>query len=304
MAARRFWVSGIVLLGACARGGVGGIDRDAATAPVDAATASMDATTSPVDASTAPADAVARVDGVAVADATAPGDAAVAVVDNGVIVADASSAPDFNVLVDASVPVDATVTIDATVVADAASGPVGLGVYTYTRSSPRASPTRRPSPGTRAAPYALVLNDINTVHRYEPVTKMLTNVGSAGSTCVWRSVKFTPDGNQGGAARQRHVAGRGADLPLGPQHVAAHADDHRDLQRRHLREHRLVPRRHQGGAPRLEAEPQHLHRVPVALRSGGGPLVAQGDRPPAPAVRISAGPPTGSINPPSPSRAA
>jgi hypothetical protein len=42
--------------------------------------------------------------------------------------------------------------------------------------------------------YALVLNSSDTVYRYDPGTHALTQVGSAGSTVVWRAVAFAPDG--------------------------------------------------------------------------------------------------------------
>jgi hypothetical protein len=42
--------------------------------------------------------------------------------------------------------------------------------------------------------YALVLNATDTVHRYDPIAKTLTNVGSAGSTVSWRAITFAPGG--------------------------------------------------------------------------------------------------------------
>ncbi len=87
-------------------------------------------------------------------------------------------------------PVDAAV--------DAPSGPVAVGSYTYTAIPTSALFGFVNPPAVAWHPsgsYALVLNETNTVFRYDPVAKALTQVASVGSTIAWSAIRFTPDGS-------------------------------------------------------------------------------------------------------------
>lgn len=73
-------------------------------------------------------------------------------------------------------------------------GPVDIGAYTYNAV---------PAPGLVNPPaaawhpngnYALVLNATNTVHRYDPITHTLSQVGTTSNGVSWRAVSFSPDG--------------------------------------------------------------------------------------------------------------
>jgi hypothetical protein len=74
------------------------------------------------------------------------------------------------------------------------SGPVAIGVYTYT-AVPAYNMVNPPAAAWHTGgDYALVENETDTVWRFDPSTKKLTNVASVGTNVVWQDIVFSPDG--------------------------------------------------------------------------------------------------------------
>jgi hypothetical protein len=93
-------------------------------------------------------------------------------------------------------PKDVAVDVPKDVAADAPAGPVDPGIYSYT-VVPTYSLINPPAVAWHpSADYALVLNNTNTVFRYDRIANSLTQVASTASTLSWRAVQFTPDGSQ------------------------------------------------------------------------------------------------------------
>ncbi|APR84820.1 Hypothetical protein A7982_10169 [Minicystis rosea] len=73
---------------------------------------------------------------------------------------------------------------------------MGIGLYTY-NAVPASGLLNPPSAAWHPdGSHALVLNYSDTVHRYDPVTKSLTQVASVGASVIWRAIAFTPDGDK------------------------------------------------------------------------------------------------------------
>lgn len=71
-----------------------------------------------------------------------------------------------------------------------------IGSYTYTAVPPNGMLNPPAAAWHPSGDYALVLNASDKVFRYDPVTKSVSQVAQAGSTVVWRAVRFTPDGSK------------------------------------------------------------------------------------------------------------
>lgn len=100
----------------------------------------------------------------------------------------------------ADAPSDVDDASDASDAADAADalplGPATPGTYVFA-AVPQYVLTNPPSLAWHpSGAYALVLNDTDAVYSYDPKTKALTKVGSAGAAVSWRAIAFTPDGSK------------------------------------------------------------------------------------------------------------
>jgi hypothetical protein len=97
----------------------------------------------------------------------------------------------------ADAPADAPHDAPADAPPDAPSGPVDIGLYTWTPIQPPAGMLDPPAVAWHpSGAYALILNATDAVFRYDAAAKSLSKVGSVGGSVSWRTLGFTPDGTR------------------------------------------------------------------------------------------------------------